>query len=185
MLKEINNVSFLNIDNDKMYFEYADKDGARFDCYDLTDGLPINLITEPVVFINMSQFFEHLNLPAATRLIDNCYQVMDYGAKIRISVPDAELLLFHLKTNKMDKFKEQQPKQWYDKYQSQMIKFALILFGSLHENGESGHKMCYDYESLKEILAKAGFTKIKRVQYDSRYDAEVGENHQLAVEAIK
>ena len=72
-----------------------------------------------------------------------------------------------------------------DRYQSQMMKFSLILFGSLHEDGESGHKMCYDYNSLKELLSSIGFAKIKRVGFDNRYDAEVGENHQLAVEAVK
>lgn len=185
MLKTIDDVEFINIDNDDMYYSYADKESAKFDCFDLNNGLPREIITEPVVFINMSQFLEHLNLPAADRLLFDCFNVMESGAKIRVSVPDTELLLFHLKTNKMQKFEEQQPKIWYNKYQSQMMKFALLLFGSLHENGDSGHKMCYDFISMKELLEKAGFTRVKRVEFDKRYDAEVGENHQLCVEAIR
>lgn len=185
MLKEVDGVSFINIDSDPMYIEYADNQGAKFFLYDLNNGLPSEAITEPISFVNMSQFLEHVNLPAAERLVFESINYMETGGKIRVSVPDAELLLFHLKTNKMDKFQDQQPKQWYNKYQSQMMKFSLILFGSLHKDGDSGHKMCYDFDSMKELLEKVGFARVKRVKYDSRYDAEVGENHQLAVEAIK
>lgn len=184
MLKKIDGIDFLNIDHDKMYVEYAAKEGAELVIHDLNNGFPEQALG-PISFVNMSQFLEHLNLPAAVRLVENCYQIMEPGAKIRVSVPDTELLLFHLKTNQMDKFQDQQPKAWYNKYQSQMMKFALLLFGSLHEDGESGHKMCYDFDSLKELLEKAGFSKVKRREWDPRYDAEVGENHQLCVEAIK
>jgi predicted SAM-dependent methyltransferase len=187
MLKNVNGVDFTNIDHDKIYLEYAEKEGAIIDLWDLNEGLPPDIVAadESISFVNMSQFLEHLNLSSAERLLEDCYNVMESGGIIRISVPDLELLLFHLKINKMDKFENEQPKQWYNKYNSQSMKFALILFGSLHEDGESGHKMCYDFQSLKELLEKYGFRKIKRVGYDSRYDAEVGESHQLCCEAIK
>lgn len=187
MLKDIDGVHFINIDHDKMYQEYADKEGAEFLKWDLNIGLPDYIMESDRTcdFINLSQFLEHLNLPSAERLLYECKSAMNHGGKIRVSVPDLELLLFHLKTNKMDKFKDQQPKQWYMKYESQTMKFALLLFGSLHKDGESGHKMCYDFDSLKELLERVGFARIKRVEYDKRYDAEVGENHQLCVEAMK
>lgn len=183
MLKEVDGVTFINIDHDKRYFDYAEKENAKFLMADLNDGLPD--IEGDYVFVNMSQFFEHLNLPAAEKLLVDCWEAMESGAKIRISVPDLELLLFHLKTNKMDDFKDQQPKQWYQRYNSQTMKFALLLFGSLHENGDSGHKMCYDYGSLKELLEKCGFTQIKRVKHDDRYEAPVAENHELIVVGVK
>lgn len=186
MLKEVDGVEFINIDHDIQYQEYAGKEHAKFLCYDLTEGLPPETAIEhPIPFVNMSQFLEHLNLPDAVNLLHYCYELMGSGATIRISVPDFELLLFHLRTNNMQKFEDQQPKQWYNKYESQTMKFALLLFGSLHEDGESGHKMCYDFQSMKELLEKVGFAKVKRVKFDSRYDAEVGENHQLCVEARK
>jgi predicted SAM-dependent methyltransferase len=186
MLKTIDEVDFINIDHDKMYQEYADKQGADFTQLDLAkERLPNSWSKGPVVFINMSQFLEHLNLPDVINLLDDCFTVLENGGKIRISVPDTELLLFHLKTNKMDKFVKVQPAKWYEKFNSQMMKFSLLLFGSLHEDGESGHKMCYDFNSLKELLESIGFAKIRRVEFDNRYDAEVGENHQLCVEAIK
>lgn len=188
MLKEVDGVHFRNIDHDKMYQEYADKAGAEFELMDLSKGLPMDYIAqdeEHLAFINISQFLEHLNLRDAEVLLEDCWRYMDHEATIRISVPDLELLLFNLRTNNMQKFEDQQPKQWYNKYESQTMKFALLLFGSLHEDGESGHKMCYDFQSMKELLEKVGFAKVKRVKFDSRYDAEVGENHQLCVEAKK
>ena len=65
------------------------------------------------------------------------------------------------------------------------MKYSLLLFGSLHENGVSGHRMCYNLESLSELLESVGFKDIKRVKHDSRYDAPVAENHELVVEAMK
>jgi predicted SAM-dependent methyltransferase len=183
MLKQIDNVHFINIDHDQIYQEYADKENAEFMLYNLNLGLP-NL-EDRYSFVNMSQFLEHLNLSCAEKLLTDCYMYMESGAKIRVSVPDLELLLFNLKTNNMQKFQDQQPKQWYNKYESQTMKFALILFGSLHEGGDSGHKMCYDFESLKELLEKVGFTQIKRVKHDDRYEAPVAENHELVMEARK
>ena len=116
MLKGVDGVHFINIDHDKMYQEYADKQGAKFELMDLSKGLPMDYIAQdgdPLQFINISQFLEHLNLPDAITLLDDCYRYMDHGAKIRISVPDTELLLFHLKTNQMDKFDKVQPAKWY------------------------------------------------------------------------
>lgn len=194
MLTKIDGIDFINIDHDKMYERYADDQKAVFYVHDLSKGLPsvwiengmpIIYSERQIAFVNLSQFLEHLNLPAAEQLLSDCHYLMDSGATIRISVPDLELLLFHLRTNKMDTFQEQQPAKWYMRYNSQTMKFALLLFGSLHEDGESGHKMCYDFQSMKELLEKVGFAKVKRVKFDSRYDAEVGENHQLCVEAKK
>ena len=183
MLKEVDGVDFINIDHDNMYEKYAQDQDAKFIQYDLTKGLPTRdgLIPDRPVIINLSQFLEHLNLPDAENLLNDCYHVLESGGKIRISVPDTELLMFHLKTNKMDEFARVQPAKWYERYQSQMMKFSLILFGSLHENGDSGHKQCFDFNSLKELLENIGFVKIRRVEHDPRYDAEVAENHELVL----
>lgn len=185
MLKNVDGIDFINIDHDNMYLQYARKQNAVFYCHDLSDGLPVLDIDEFISFINMSQFLEHLNLPSAEILLGQCYNIMESGATIRISVPDLELLLYKLRTNQMQEFEDQQPKQWYNKYQSQTTKFALLLFGSLHGNGDSGHKMCYDYESLKELLEHVGFTNVVRAKHDGRYEAPVAESHELVVIGVK
>lgn len=203
----IDGVRFLNIDNDELYLKMAretekpeSKEIYSFALYDLKEGLPkpiLDTLKNKLAFINISQFLEHLNLSCSIRLLRHCYEYLDSfdndlmfntGLKkgvIRISVPDTELLIHLFRTNQMDKVNKSQPPEWYNRFNSQMMKFSMILFGSMHETGESGHKMCYNFESLKELLESIGFRNVKRVPYDKRYDAEIAESHQLCVEAIK
>jgi hypothetical protein len=95
MLKNIDGIDFLNVDHDRIYFEFAQKQNARFAVFDLTGGLSNEIVPQPVSFINMSQFLEHLNLPTAEKLLFDCIGFMEPGGTIRISVPDLETLLFH------------------------------------------------------------------------------------------
>lgn len=201
LFRTIDGIKFLNIDNDSRYIEYAQKEGkdVSFVLYDLRKGLPMELIQQldsQPVFINLSQFLEHLNLPSAERVLKGCYDCLvnasDYYNEprrgvIRISIPDTELLLFHLKTNMMNKFEDSQPSQYYNSYNSQMMKFSLLLFGSLTEDETVyyGHQMCYDFNSLKELVERFGFTNVRRVNFDERFDAAVAQDHQLAIEATK
>ena len=64
-----------------------------------------------------------------------------------------------------------------------MLKFGLILFGTMFEHGDRGHKQAYDFEALKELLEKVGFINIIRSDFNDKYDSPAARNHQLAVEA--
>lgn len=194
----IDGIQFINLDNDSRYIEYSKNEEKIFQLHDLAQGLPkewlehgmptiFNEELRKVLFINMSQFFEHVNLRAAERILTDCYNLLEDNATIRISVPDAQLLITCLKAGDMNRFADSQPNEWFNEYESQMTKFALLLFGSLHEEGDRyfGHQMCYSFESIRELLEKHGFVDVKRVRHDTRYDAPVAEFHELVVEARK
>lgn len=152
--------------------------------HDLRDGLPKFIQEDSVEFINMSQFFEHLNLTDELNLLNDCYRVLkkkgpDKG-KMRISVPDAEFLIGEWEDGNMDHFAGVQP-DIYTQFKAQSIKLSLMLFGSLHLHGESGHKMMWMYEGLREILSSVGFKKIEKDKHNQSFDAPVAENHELIV----
>ena len=132
----------------------------------------------------MSQFFEHLNLYDGVRLLDDCYRVLRTGGKMRISVPDAWLLIDTALSGNMDKFRSSQP-EIYSQIYNQMTKLSLLLFGSLHEHGDSGHKMMWTPAGLREILLEHGFKDMITLEFNPRFDAPVAENHQFAMECGK
>lgn len=192
----IDGIQFINIDNDSRYIEYAKDEKKIFHLHDLSQGLPSAWLEHGmptiykqrnVLFVNMSQFFEHVNLRAAERILTDCYNILEDNSTIRISIPDAELLIAYMKAGNMDAFASSQPNEWFGRYKSQMMKFALLLFGSLHEedNRYFGHQMCYSFESLKELLEQHGFTNVRRVGHNPSYDAEIAESHEIVVEANK
>lgn len=157
--------------------------GAIFK-HDLRDGLP-GFLSRPdsISFINMSQFFEHLNLTDGIKLLKQCHEVMiKNNSRIRISVPDAGLLLDRYEQERMDEFCDVQP-EIYTEMNQPFIRLALMLFGSLDKDGSSGHKMMYSFTSLKYLLEHCGFKDICYEQFNERYDTSVARNHQLVVEA--
>src|SRR5262249_14430737 len=163
-------VAFINVDREAHLAEFAKQRCWSFLCHDLTE-LPLPWPNASISFINMSQFFEHLHLIDALRLLQDCQRVLKPMGYLRISMPDTQLFMDEYRSVQMDKFASVQP-PIYGQVKSQMLKFGLILFGALHKHGEDGHKQCYDEEGLHEALALAWFTEIRRVKYDRLLDAE-------------
>jgi predicted SAM-dependent methyltransferase len=176
-------IDFLNLDVEHNCRKAAEAAGARFAVHDLTKHrLPADDAT--VSFINVAQVFEHLNLVDALRLLPDCWRVLKPLGLIRISVPDAAVLLRTHAKGKMDEFAATQPPV-FSQVKSQTTKLGLVLFGSLHEHGETGHRQCYDEEGLREVLEMTWFEDVHRVPFDPTFDAPVAEEYQLAVVARK
>lgn len=152
--------------------------------HDLRYGLP-HFLQHPdsVTFINMTQFLEHLNLTYAIYLLEQCrISLIKNKGRIRISVPDAGLLYDRYLDDKMDEFIEVQP-PIYREFDNPMIRLALMLFGSLDKEGNSGHKMMYTHGSLKYLLEHCGFKDVVYEAFNDQYDAPIAKNHQLCLEA--
>lgn len=183
VINEYMGYKFVNIDIDNANLPWAVAKGAQFICMDLSkDPLPFGPNT--VSFVNMSEFFEHLNLRDGVALLKDCWRVMKSGGQIRISVPDAEKLLDEYLKAELDKYSDIQPTE-YSQYRSQMTKFGLILFGAMSGHGEMGHKMCYDANSLAEILADVGFNSMFRAAHDETLDASVARDHELVIVGVR
>jgi len=171
---------FINIDHDLMYEEYAR--GCEFMHHDIREGLPFP--DGSIGFINCSQTFEHLNMADGMKLLDECYRVLEHAGKVRVSVPDADLIIQAYLAKEMARFAGDQPKI-YSEVESQMLKFGMLLFGAMHEHGDTGHKMAYSYDALNELFTKAGFSSVERVEFDPVLDAINAKSHQVAVTALK
>jgi len=183
VIKEYNGYEFVNIDIDNANLPWAVQKGAQFICMDLSKN-QLPFAPSSVSFINMSEFFEHLNLRDGVALLKDCYRVMTSGGQIRISVPNAELLLDDYLKAQLDKFASIQPTE-YSHYRSQMTKFGLILFGAMSGHGELGHKMCYDPASLNEIMLDIGFRNVFQSAHDETLDASVARDHEMILVASK
>ena len=176
-------VEFLNLDSSDDARKAAEQAGARFAHHDLTrHQLPCE--DNSVSLVNASQFLEHLNLVDALRLLPDIWRVLKPLGVLRISVPDAAVLLRAHARGKLDDHKATQPPV-YGTVRSQTLKLGMLLFGSLHEHGESGHRQCYDEEGLREILELCWFTEVRRVPFHAAFDAPVAAEYQLAVVATK
>lgn len=171
-----------NLDKDPGSADHAALAGARFERHDLLDRLPYG--DRSFHLVNMSQVFEHFQLHDAVLLACECRRVLKPGGTLRVSVPDAGLLVRKYLAGEMDEFAPAQPPV-YAAAKSQMLKLGLILFGALHEHGEDAHKQCYDFGALAEVLAIAGFGRVEPAPFDPALDAPVAAGHQLAVTARK
>lgn len=178
-LGDVDDIHFINLDFDSQYA----KPGYDFVQHNLHD-LPMPFPDNHFDFINMSQVFEHFHIQDGINILVDCYRILKSSGWIRISVPDAALLVRMYLAGRMDEFASVQP-PIYSKMQSQMLKFGMILFGALYSHGELGHKQAYDGAGLIEVVSKTGFMYANIVGFDARFDAKVAENHQVAVLAGK
>lgn len=182
IVDETNDIKFINIDMDPQYATFAEQKKAIFLQHDVRDGLPFE--EKSVYFINISQTFEHFDYYQAFELLAECKKVMKEGGVIRISCPNAKLLIDSYLEGMMDNFNNVQP-PIYTETKSQMSKLMMLLFGALaRQKDYTGHRMGYDFQGLEEILQKSGFRTVQRMDFDEILDAPVARNHQLAVQAI-
>jgi len=109
-----------------------------------------------------SHFIEHLTYDEGLKFLRLAYSGMRKGGAIRLTCPDLTLWTTKYYENDMAFFNTY--KRIY--LQDQDVKskgdiFMRQLFGG-------GHKACYDSESLKSIMEKAGFSQIsEKKQFES------------------
>jgi len=149
---------------------------------------PLPYPNNSIDFINISQCLEHLNIFEAVNVLRDCYRILKPNCKLRISVPNIDLLIQYKNNNELDKFENIQLPV-FKQVKSQMLKFSLLALGNMsgtctREHYE-GHQLLLNFEAVKELLNYAGFTKIEQVDYDKILDDEAGLDHSLYVVATK
>ena len=120
-------------------------EGYAFLYHDLAISLPLNV--NSVDFIYSSHFFEHLFKDDAAALLKSCARALKPGGTIRISIPDLAYAI--------SLYGFRRKKEMLDDY------FFVEGKGSYLAR----HKYMYDYDLLKEALEQAGFSNIKRCEY--------------------
>jgi SAM-dependent methyltransferase len=113
--------------------------------HDLAHSLPLKDGTAD--FIYSSHFLEHLFKPDAERLLKESYRVLKPGGIVRVCVPDLAYAVLLYSQGK----KEQMLENYF--------------FVEDKESFLARHKYMYDFELLKNLLEKIGFTQIELCSY--------------------
>lgn len=108
---------------------------------------PLTFKDNTVELITSSHMLEHLTYDEGLCFLKECHRVMRSGAVMRIAVPDAELLTNYYKNNQLQILDE------INLVAAQNSSQSFKLWSFLFE----GHKIAYDWNSLKQIGNEAGF----------------------------
>ena len=112
------------------------------------------------------QLIEHFTPHEASGFLRECLRVMKPNALMRLSTPDLDILLKAYREGKMSLFDGDQPAE-YRETVCEALKFGYLVFGSLGDQQEyAGHKIIFNFESLKYFIVKAGFepAKVRRME---------------------
>lgn len=124
--------------------------------HDLVKGIPAADNSLEVVY--HSHLLEHLSNVEGIEFIGACYRVLQPGGIMRILVPDLELWSKKYISNDQFFFDEYRRVGLADDKALYPTNGAIFM-GMLHNHG---HKMGYDFETLKHILEQTGFHRIRR-----------------------
>jgi predicted SAM-dependent methyltransferase len=102
-----------------------------------------------------SHMLEHLNWNDGLAFLKEAYRTLKPGGVLRLSVPDAEKIVNYYKKDNLQYFDE------LNVVSSQNVCQSYKLWSLLFE----GHKIAYDWQSLKTIAEAAGF-KVERKQFN-------------------
>jgi len=98
---------------------------------------------------------EHLRIADTRRLLAELWRVMAPGAVIRIIVPSLEKYAAY--------YAGEVPHENF-------LKWKIRAEAMWNLNHNWGHKCCYDFELMAEILAEAGFEEIRRCAFGEGAD---------------
>jgi predicted SAM-dependent methyltransferase len=158
--------------------------------FDCRKELPFG--SESVKGLFTEHFFEHLDfLTEVPLFLKETYRVLQHGGCIRIIVPDAEKYLFAYCNEGWEQLKQTRPLN-DDLIDSMGIEYQtkMELINEVFRQGGE-HKYAWDFETLRMVLNRAGFTKVYKKEYlesndqNLAIDMESRKFESLYVEAIR
>ncbi len=170
---------FINVD----IFQPAD---IVWDC---RSGLPFK--EDAFDFIFTEHFLEHVDYPvSALKIVNECYRVLSKSGELYISLPDAGKVIDAY--NRDDKkYLTELNNECYVKRNPPVvingnIDYVNYLFRDQIENTKyTIHHWAYDFESLRNILQRAGFSNVQRTTLIPEYCNPAREFYSLYIKAIK
>lgn len=169
-LKNYLNIGFwTNLEQNKLYQNPNGVQGTVLLNFDLTHGIPASDNSLDVVY--HAHMLEHLTNAEGIQFLKECNRVLKPGSTMRLLVPD--LSLFSKKYIEGDDF-------FFDSYRKEVLSDDKLLYptrgavfmGMLHNHG---HKMGYDYETLKHILNQTGFADIRKTMFQESSLSDIQE----------
>ena len=150
------NIGFWNhLQPDVVYVNPNGVDGTYLLNHDLVHGIPASDNSLEVIY--HSHLLEHLSYKEGMAFIENCYKALAPGGIMRVLVPDLELWVNNYINNNtffFDEYRKALAPEG-DLYPTK----GSVFMGMLHNHG---HKCGYDFETLRWLLERAGFGKIRR-----------------------
>jgi predicted SAM-dependent methyltransferase len=117
--------------------------------------------------IYSEHFLEHFDYPnEITKLLSECYRVLEPGGVHSFSVPDGEKVLRYYVTQEYADFPQAQKKfnpAWC-KTQMDHVNYCM------RQDGE--HRWYYDEETMRMLLETVGFVEVQRREFDPELDQE-------------
>lgn len=138
--------------------------------HDLSHGIP--LTDQSADFVYTSHFLEHLFKKDAERLLTDCHRALKSGGIIRVCVPDlAYAVSLYIACEKEKMLKN-------------------YFFVDDKDSFLARHKYMYDFELLKSLLEKTGFSQVARYDYRQGETPDIDKldnrpEETLFVEAVK
>jgi len=160
------------------HIDYAWRPGLDL-CWDITKGLP--LVSDSVGGIFTEHCIEHVPFAAFMQLAGEFHRVLMDGRRVRVIVPDGELYArCYLQGGPMPYGADDKTNIGY----TPIMSVNRIFY-------DHGHRFIYDFETMRAVLAAAGFKDIEKRRIgeggDQRLliDSVVREQESLYVEAQK
>jgi predicted SAM-dependent methyltransferase len=131
-----------------------EKEGALVLNFDVTRGLPVS--EGQITHVYASHFMEHLTFADGVQFLERCRRMMKSGGIIRLTFPDLELWIRKYAENDTG---------FFEKYRSIYLKDGQartkgqVFMSQVHG---FGHQWNYDFEGMRGILEKAGFSEVVR-----------------------
>ena len=131
---------------------------------DLRDPLPFTDNTFKMIY--SEHVLEHFDYPGdITRLLSECYRVLEPGGIFSLSVPDGEPVLrsYTIKREEPAQINMPADLSWCRTHMDCINYF-------MRQNGE--HCWIYDEETMHLLLESVGFSRIQRREFDPALDQE-------------
>lgn len=145
-----------HLGEDTLYAAPNGVEGAVLYNHDLVKGIPAADDSLDVVY--HSHMLEHLSYAEGIDFIAACYRVLKPGGILRVLVPDLELWTRNYVADNTFFFDEYRRGALEDNRELYPTKGSVFM-GMLHNHG---HKCGYDFDTLKSMLVRAGFGRIRR-----------------------
>lgn len=124
-------------------------------------------------YIYSEHLFEHLTYHEGLNMLKECYRILKPGGIIRIATPNLEFLIdlyFHPEKEINKSYIE------FDGKRTNQPNDAVYAISHFHTDW--GHKIIYDYKSLKTFLESVGFKNIIQCEVSKSSHAELNDIEQ-------
>jgi predicted SAM-dependent methyltransferase len=146
-------------------------------CCDITKGLPFD--SDYVGGIFSEHCIEHISQRSAFAVFREFYRIMQPGAWLRIVVPDLEIYLDQFAATKRGETYSMPYAQ--DDIVEGYYTPAMSVNRIMHDHG---HQFIYDFDTLRQMLDRAGFVSIAKSSYGNSPGVTSLDSPQRAVESL-